>query len=161
MSRKTKRKLARLAARMAQRNDPNPDPTAQQQLIARLGVQIERFSGPLPSPEVLEKYNAIEPGSANRIIRMAESQAQHRQSLERTIIESRTRSEERAQILGTILALAIGGGAMGLVAMGHPVGGVVTLVAEVAALASIFVYGRRKQQTELTRKTDSIAPPGP
>lgn len=93
MSRKTKRKLARLAARMAQRNDPNPAPTAQQQLIARLGVQIERFSGPLPPPEVLEKYNAIEPGSANRIIRMAESQAQHRQSLERTVIESRTRSD--------------------------------------------------------------------
>lgn len=47
---------------------------------------------------------------------------------------------------------------MGLVAMGHPVGGVVTLVAEVAALARIFVYGRRKQQAELTKKTDSIAP---
>jgi len=92
---------------------------------------------------------------------MAESQAQHRQSLERTVIESRTRSEERAQILGTILALAIGGGAMGLVAMGHPVRGVVTLVAEVAALAGIFVYGRRKQQTELTKKTESITPPNP
>lgn len=169
MSRKNKqsRKLARIAARIAQRNNPHPAPpgaeviSSAQQQLAKLAVQVERFSGPLPPPEVLEKYNAIEPGAANRIIRMAESQAQHRQSLERTVIGSRTRSEERAQILGTILALAIGGGAMGLVAMGYPVGGVVTLVAEVVALAGVFVYGRQKQQKELVSKTESIAPPNP
>ena len=127
-------------------------------LIARLGVQIERFSWPLPSPEVLEKYNAIEPGFANRIPRMAESQAQHRQSLETTVVTSRTRSEERGQKLAAFVVTVIGLGAFGLVALEHPVDGVVTVVAEIAGLAGVFIYGRRKQEKELKDKSTSLAP---
>jgi uncharacterized membrane protein len=167
VSRKSKEK--RRLARLAQRDNPRPVeaipvdavPTAQQQLLARLAVSIERFSGPLPPPEILEKYNAIEPGFANRIMHMAESQSEHRQAMERMVISSRTKSEERAQILGTILALVIGSGSIGVVALGQPIAGVATLVAELAALAGIFIYGRRKQEKESADKTKALVPAKP
>jgi uncharacterized membrane protein len=115
------------------------------------------FSGPLPPPEILEKYNAIEPGLADRIMRMAESQAQHRQHLERTVVESRARAEQRAQVLGTILALVLGVGAISLVHAGHSIEGVVALVAEFGALAGVFVYGRKRQEKENQQKQQALA----
>ena len=43
-------------------------------------VEISRFSGPLPHPEDLAKYEQVLPGAADRIISMAEQQAAHRQA---------------------------------------------------------------------------------
>ena len=45
----------------------------------------ETFLGPLPPPEILAQYEQILPGSAERIMVMAENQAEHRQSLEETV----------------------------------------------------------------------------
>jgi uncharacterized membrane protein len=38
-------------------------------MVAQTGTY---FAGPLPPPQILEKYNSIVPGSAERIIKMAE-----------------------------------------------------------------------------------------
>jgi len=45
-------------------------------------AQQSSFSGPIPPPQFLEKYNEIVPGSAEIIINMAKDQSEHRQSLE-------------------------------------------------------------------------------
>ena len=42
-------------------------------LAARL--KVESFAGPLPPPATLAAYNAIVPGAAERILKMAEAQA--------------------------------------------------------------------------------------
>ena len=39
-------------------------------------------SGPLPDPEDFKKYEEVLPGSANRIMEMAEKNQQHRMNLE-------------------------------------------------------------------------------
>lgn len=44
------------------------------------GIQIR--SAPLPTPEELQGYEIICPGAAERIIRMAERQGEHRRNLE-------------------------------------------------------------------------------
>jgi len=41
------------------------------------------FSGPLPHPDVLRGFESVQPGAAERIIKMAENEAQHRHVLER------------------------------------------------------------------------------
>jgi uncharacterized membrane protein len=38
--------------------------------------------GPLPSPDVLNRYDTLVPGAAERIIAMAEAEMRHRQSME-------------------------------------------------------------------------------
>ena len=57
--------------------------------VPRMMMQVSRaYSGPLPSPEALEKYNQVLPGAAERILAMAENQGKHRQDIERKVIES-------------------------------------------------------------------------
>lgn len=69
------------------------------------------FTGPLPPPEVLEKYNQAVPGLAERIIKMAEQQATHRQQLELTVVESNAFVQKLGPFLGFVVAMtAVVGG---------------------------------------------------
>lgn len=66
-------------------------------------IQSE-FSGPIPPPSIIEDYERILPGSADRIIAMAEKQSKHRQKMEGIIVNS----ESRDSLLGIICAFLIG-----------------------------------------------------
>lgn len=57
----------------------------RRQIVERRSVT---FCGPLPPPEILQQYNEILPGAANRIITMAEEQSSHRRILESKVINS-------------------------------------------------------------------------
>ncbi len=50
--------------------------------------KTEMFSGPLPHPDILQRFNDIVPGAAERILKMAEGQFEHRTALEKKVIES-------------------------------------------------------------------------
>jgi hypothetical protein len=50
--------------------------------------KAEYFSGPLPHPNILEKYNQILPGAAERIMVTFEKQTIHRHKIENIIIWS-------------------------------------------------------------------------
>jgi len=63
-----------------------------------------QYAGPIPPPEAFKKYEEILPGAAERILRMAEKQAEHRQKLEEMII----RANNRDSLLGLIFGLIIG-----------------------------------------------------
>lgn len=47
--------------------------------------QVSEFSGPLPHPGILEGYEKILPGSADRILTMAEEEANHRRQIDNSI----------------------------------------------------------------------------
>lgn len=66
--------------------------------------QEEVFFGPLPAPEILAKYDDIAPGAVDRIIRMAEEQARHRQYIERKQVDT----EARDSLLGILSAVFMG-----------------------------------------------------
>jgi len=51
-------------------------------IIEKSTVISERYSGPLPPPKVLEYYNQIAPGAADRIISMAEKEQDHRHKID-------------------------------------------------------------------------------
>lgn len=68
----------------------------------------EEFSGPIPHPDIIEKYEQILPGAADRIISMAEKQASHRQDMEKAMIKS----EARDGLLGVIFAFLLGVGCL-------------------------------------------------
>jgi len=69
--------------------------------------------GPLPPPEILQKYNQVEPGLAERIVSMVEKQSEHRRSLEKKVVFS----GERRALLGQIMAFVIA-----LVGIAYPSG---------------------------------------
>ena len=51
-------------------------------------IQQSTFLGPLPPPEVLAKYEAINPGFANRIVAMAEAEGDHRRNQEKKSLDA-------------------------------------------------------------------------
>ena len=84
------------------------DEANRDKLIAEI-IQVQReFSGPIPHPDIIRGYENVVPGSANRIIEMAEKQAKHRQDMESIMV----RAESRDGLLGVLFAFALGIGSL-------------------------------------------------
>jgi uncharacterized membrane protein len=66
--------------------------------------QQEHYSGPIPQPSDLQKYEDIKIGFAERIVIMAENEANHRQKIELKIINS----ERIFNIFGQLVAAFMG-----------------------------------------------------
>lgn len=70
-------------------------------------VHQEAYQGPLPHPDLLVKYEEIIPGSAERILSMAEKEQQHRHQLENEVIKKEIAQKGRGLNFGFTLALLI------------------------------------------------------
>lgn len=76
--------------------------TELKQVVAEV-IQSE-FSGPIPPPSIIKGYEEVVPGSADRIIKMAEKQSEHRQQMEEIMIKT----EARDSLLGILFAFVLG-----------------------------------------------------
>jgi len=118
-------------------------------------VQAEFHQGPLPHPQVLEQYERIHPGTAERILKQFEKQTEHRQAIELRVVEAQLERDKdevveirRGQIFALIICL-VAFTAATLIAILNPttegavaggsIGGV-TLV----GLVTAFIVGRKK-----------------
>lgn len=55
-------------------------------ILKSITVFAERHEGPLPSPKTLDGYEKAMPGAGERIFKMAETQALHRQQIENKLV---------------------------------------------------------------------------
>jgi uncharacterized membrane protein len=62
-------------------------PEEKRQLILQQ-VSVKSYSGPVMPPEYAEHYEVIIPGSAERILIMAEKQANHRMEMEQKAVDA-------------------------------------------------------------------------
>ena len=122
-------------------------------------AQAYSFSGPLPPPEVLEKYNQCVPGLAERIITMAEQQSKHRQGLERTVVDSNTFVQKVGPFLGFVVAMTAVVGGILLILKGKDGYGLAAIITALASLAGVFIYGKKKQRKELAEKAEDFVRP--
>ena len=119
-------------------------------------TQSVSFSGPLPHPSILAKYNEIIPNGAERLMAMAESQSEHRQRLEARVIESNTKSQERGVLYAFLLCLVAMVGGFTLIFTGRNVDGLVAIVSSLAGLASVFIYSKHEQRKERVEKQNAV-----
>ena len=176
MNSKQRRQFARLQAQAAQQQQQEPLVVSQPDLLINMGdggstdvtpnpqnqkrpshqqlqmTQSFSFSGPLPPPQLLKQYNDVVPNGAERLMAMAERQQNHRQELERTVIEGNVESESRGQWMGLFISIAVIGAGTYLAAIGRQITGGILVGVDVVALASVFVVGKQKQQKELAKK---------
>lgn len=61
----------------------NPQSSAEQGNTHRIEVQSHTWQAPLPPPSVLDDFNRVVPGCAERIISAWEVESQHRREIER------------------------------------------------------------------------------
>jgi hypothetical protein len=109
-------------------NSSNPDSLAKDNPVlpgtAKLiRTQAALFSGPIPPPDLLDRYNQMIPDGANRILKMAENQSTHRQFIEKWAIVGGT----ILSYIGVLCAAVIAIGALyigsDLIKSGHVIPG--------------------------------------
>ncbi len=129
-----------------------PAPPVKQEQQSSLVARGIRFEGPLPPPAVLEGYEQIVPGAAERLIALVEADAKHQRDLEFATINAETNGLRRGQILGAIVVLAALGVAAFCAYLGHETSALTIGGTTVISLATAFVLGRRtdtaKEETQ-------------
>jgi uncharacterized membrane protein len=136
---------------------PAPPQRAEVNSITQAQVQAEFFSGPIPPPSYLARYNDVVPNGADRILGMAEKQSTHRESLEAKVIDGNIRSQRRGQTQAFILALVVILGGIYLMATGKSGWGFAAIITSLTSLVSIFAIGRRQQGNERVEKSNALA----
>ena len=63
----------------------------------------EMFSGPVPHPEIIERYEKIYPGAAKQIFEEYDRQVLHRHSIERSVV----RTDNIKSVLGHVLGFVV------------------------------------------------------
>lgn len=100
--------------------------------------EVEAFLGPIPQPEVLREYDRVLPGLAERIVAWTENEADHRRTVERSLVQL----SWGGLWVAFVLALATILGGMVLAWYGRSVAGVVGIVGALAGLVIVFLAGR-------------------
>ena len=115
--------------------------------------------GPIPAPEVMRQYDAILPGAAERIMRMAEIEGEHRRALERSTVDQQEKALKYTardvllgQIFALVICLAFIGLAIFLVLRGHPIGSLLSLPG-IGGIVYTFIIGRSRQQKDDSKKS--------
>lgn len=112
------------------------------------------FSGPLPPPELLERYNEIVPGSAKQIVDIFDSQAKHRMVLEKKVISG---DSLRAYIgLGCGFLVCVGMFYLSylLIIGGYATQGALLSGGSLVGLVSVFIYGTQTRRQERVEKEE-------
>jgi uncharacterized membrane protein len=108
----------------------------------------ESFSGPIPHPYIIEGYEKVLPGSADRILSMAETQAKHRQDLEILRMKSDIRNERIGMVLSFIMILTVLLVGTILLLNNKQVEGLATLLGGGGILVAINLWSRRRVASE-------------
>lgn len=115
------------------------------------------YTGPIPPPGMLVKYNEAFPGAAERILAMAERQSAHREEMETTVVTASVKSQTRGSWFAFIIAMTAIVGGIYLIKLGKDTEGLSAIIGSLVALAGVFVYGKKKESKELKEKSQALS----
>jgi uncharacterized membrane protein len=110
-------------------------------------VKTTTVSGPLPAPEVIAGYEKVLAGAADRIIKMAEKEQDHRHRF-----QDRTQTHLAIlTIVGQVFAFLIAifgvSGGIYLVKNNKPITGFSVFFTSLATIVGLFFYSRSRPRT--------------
>ena len=121
---------------------------------ALMVMRSEMYSGPIPPPEALARYEEIQPGAADRILKMAEKQQEHRMALETKAIGGQVDQSKRGQLFGFILVfVCIAVAVFFAVYFGMTAFAVTFLCVTMVSVVGLFVTGKMAVQKDLAQKS--------
>lgn len=126
-------------------------------------IESASWLGPLPPPGALRLFEDVVPGSAERILAMAERQADHRIQMEKKIIRGDFTQSYLGLAAGFILSTMVILGGIYLISLGHDWAGGGLIGLNLVGLAGVFVYGsniRRLPRRELAENAEETAEMG-
>jgi uncharacterized membrane protein len=119
--------------------------------------------GPLPPAQELSEYDRVHPGLAERIVRMAEAEQQHRHGLERTEVQEPFRLARRGQVCGVAVVVLVLAFATFLAVNGHVAAASIITGLNLVGLVIVFVTGQSPPSgsgSQEIEKTDSAKSDG-
>lgn len=119
-------------------------PKEKREIIESVIFAMEQkaYSGPIPPPEDFAGYEDVVKGSAHRILRMAEENANHRIDMEKNILEKDYNLKRLGYISGACLVILFGVFSFILGLYGHDELAGKIGVTTVVAVAIIFVLNK-------------------
>ncbi len=122
----------------------------QQKESAKVQISHERhYSGPLPLPEDLAKYDHIVPGAAERILRMAEKEMDHRHAEDSKLSKGIIYTAKISIIFAFICVLILSGLSLYAIYLGHATVGGSIAVGAIAAVAGAFLYKSKRAKNSM------------
>lgn len=135
-----------LATEIARRIESIVPRNQQAQVVAQVVsiFQQERFSGPIAHPRHLREYEEILPGSAERIVQMAEESLKHRHELQNRVMQADMDDTRAGRNYGFISLVVLAIGAAFCIWMGNTTGAGLFLGAGTLGAIGKFIDGRSK-----------------
>ena len=134
--------------------DAVPESKKKEVKKALMIIRSEMYSGPIPPPEALARYEEIQSGAADRILKMAEKQQEHRMALETKAIGGQVDQSKRGQLFGFILVfVCIAVAVIFAVYFGMTAFAVTFLCVTMVSVVGLFVTGKMAVQKDLAQKS--------
>lgn len=114
----------------------------------RITAAQKFHSGPLPEPADLVHYNEAVPNAAERILKMAENQALHRQTIEKKVIDTQNRNSLAGIIASSVISLVIVFSGVYCILQGHDWAGGTLVTINIAAICGVYIYGTKAKDAQ-------------
>lgn len=118
-------------------------------------TQLELFSGPIPHPDILKKYNEIDPGAGKQIIDEMIAEGDHRRSLENKSIEYVRRERKRRDLMGFVIGVLIVGLGAFLIYKNHVVAGSIFSGISGLGIIGLFIDKDDNNKNDNSNKKDA------
>lgn len=120
------------------------------QIVAQMVslVTEERFSGPIPHPRHMREYEDICPGSADRLIMMAEQSLAHAQEIQRSALDGDIHDTKAGRIYGLVALIALIVAATFAMYTDHEVAAAAFLGAGVLGVVGQLIQGQKQDKSE-------------
>lgn len=157
MSKNSKRKQKSRKFRSASnvpalRNTPRNPTSGLSKVVTQ--TAIAQYSGPIPDAESLAKYGEVIPDAPERILRMAEKQAEHRQFIEKRVIGSDLNRAYLGVACAFVISMTVILTGFYLVLHGQSIPGTIFTGLGLASLAGTFIYGTQSRKEERQRRDE-------
>ena len=169
--RKRKQGQAKRGSRIS-RQDPTPVNESQVDKRHRLddtieparrrspgqGFRSEIWVGAIPPPSALREIEEIVPGGAERLIRIAEKNSDHRRDMESRVISGNVESQKKGVLYAfTIcMTLIVGGLVLLYFRPNVPLAGAAPIVTAIVGLCTVFITGKIQQARERKERRDEM-----
>ena len=111
-------------------------------------LEFTSYSGPIPPPDLLQRFDEVYPGAARQILDDFVQESVHRRAMERKVVSAESFKEVFGAIFGGLIGLTGVGGGLWLAHEGRSMGGLSTVFATLASLVGVFWYQTRRPAAE-------------
>ncbi|MGL5123851.1 MAG: DUF2335 domain-containing protein [Fusobacteriaceae bacterium] len=123
-----------------QKNIPNSQNNSNKKVSIH---HQEAYTGPIPHPDLFEKFDKVLPGAAERILKMAELEQENRHKTENIQINLLKINSILGLLFGFIITIAIIGSGLYLLLNDKSIQGFSLIITSIIGLVGAFKYKKK------------------